>query len=266
AKRIKTLVVPYIFWNALVWMIKILPTVIEDPSSLNIFQIFKDFLYYGNGTMPIAFQFWFIRDLMYMIILSPILYLLLRKGKLITLLLLFAIWFFPVIHTKYLPSLAALFFFSFGAFYGINGRNIIKDLAYLPNIPLLLLTITSAIIDLIINEPPTTIVHGAINNVYIHKIFILSGIITLLNFISSMLYNKNINKKLSSASFFLFASHPLILSKIIKSAVNILPHNDFSFLTIYLLSVPLTVIICIGIYNLLKRFLPTFTSVITGGR
>ena len=267
-KRIRTLLIPYLFWNFVVLCIYFAGYLFVRHTWMSPIQVLSAFCYYKGTNATIAFQFWFIRDLMIVCIISPILYFLLKKGKLLTLLLLLVLWMSPL---ELFPfSKVAVFFFSLGAFFSINGRNIIKDIARLPKYPLYLLTGVFMIADLLLNEQPATTVHVVTNNIYVHNVFILLGIATVLSIISECFRVgklKNVNKQLANASFFLFAVHPLPLSQILnKLPAMVLSHNDFTFFIIYLLSVPLIAVISVWVYNFLKKRFPKFTAIITGGR
>ena len=267
-KRLRTLLMPYLFWNFVILCIYFVGKLYLEHTFMSISEILSAFCYYNGNYNTIAVQFWFIRDLMIVCIISPILYFLLKKGKLLTILAFFALWMSPV---KWSPvPMVAIFFFSLGAYFSINGKNIIQEIARLPKIPLYAVAFILMVVDLIINEPPATTVHSAANNTYIHNIFILFGIAAVLNIIAECFRVgklKSANKQLANASFFLFAVHLLPLGVIFnKLPAMFLPHNDFTFLLIYLLSVPLVAVISVWLYKLLKKYFPKFTAIITGGR
>ncbi|MBQ9253630.1 MAG: acyltransferase [Bacteroidales bacterium] len=267
-KRVHTLLIPYLFWNALLLCLYLANLYYENHTLLSPLQILKEFVSHKGSSMPVAFQFWFIRDLMFLSIISPILYFTIRKGKLVTILLLSIFWIFQI-DLKVLDNVS-LFYFSLGAFFSINGRNIIKDVMRLPNLFLYIVVIELLLMDWFANCPPTNTVHTAVNEVYLHHTFILFGVISVLKLVAWCFKTgklQNVNKRLSNASFFLFAIHPLLLVNIFnRLPLKFLPHNDFTFLLVYLLSVPAVSICAVWLYNLLKKYFPNFTSIITGGR
>ncbi|MDR0415132.1 MAG: hypothetical protein LBH84_06930, partial [Prevotellaceae bacterium] len=77
-----------------------------------------------------------------------------------------------------------------------------------------------------------------------------------------------VNRFLASASFFVFAIHdPLMLresKKILYALFN--PQSDLLITALYFLIVLAVALMALGLYYLLKRLTPKFTTVITGGR
>ena len=153
--RAKTLLVPFLLWNviAIIWYLKCFipglssfyrPVEIQI-SFTRILSTF--FCNTGNngiiitaassgpalGVYPIDVPLWYVRDLMVMIILTPILYFLIDKVKQWFIVIIGLLWFTSTI---YLPKdnliylylemfITAAFFFSWGAFYSINKKNFV---------------------------------------------------------------------------------------------------------------------------------------------
>lgn len=93
-KRIRTLFIPYIFWNFLIILIyligqSIVPNLISGGKKLICDYNFTDWLLSFWDTnlinpakdigMPINYPLWFIRDLMVVIMFSPLIYFLVKK-------------------------------------------------------------------------------------------------------------------------------------------------------------------------------------------
>ena len=65
----------------------------------------------------------------------------------------------------------------------------------------------------------------------------------------------------------IYAFHGIPLGVILKYTLKYLPvSNDMIFLSIYFLSAGFIILTSLGIYSLLKKWLPRFLSVVTGGR
>jgi hypothetical protein len=90
------------------------------------------------------------------------------------------------------------------------------------------------------------------------------------NLVSYLLNNEKIkvNVFLFASSFFIFAIHePWLLTPIKKISFKIVePTSDLSLTFFYLMTPLLVVCISLILYYLLKRFCPTLTKIITGGR
>lgn len=152
-KRIKTLVVPYFLWNLIpiIFFTIILLTKyiisgfnnIDDIKnyflSLN-WRIFWDWNIWNlertniigmitPSSGPINLPLWFLRDLIVMIIITPLLYVLLNK-KLIPIILFSILYFLNI--PLYFDGLSntALFFFSLGSYFSINKLDLIKVISY----------------------------------------------------------------------------------------------------------------------------------------
>lgn len=88
-KRVRTLLVPFVFWNVIVigyfaLIHKFTPGLINSNFNnvyrFSVVDLIRSFWDFPNG-QPICYQFWFLRDLIMMVILSPIIYWLLKLSK-----------------------------------------------------------------------------------------------------------------------------------------------------------------------------------------
>ena len=165
-KRVKTLLVPYILWNiiAIVWemkcfipflsayfppvelkfsVIRIINTFICESNNMGIF------IHTGGGleknVFPIHVPFWYVRDLILFVVLTPAIYRFIKYGGGYFILLLGLIWFLtPMLFPSggYLRMFVkGFFFFSFGAYFSINKIRIVpllQKLNYSPIVYLLL--------------------------------------------------------------------------------------------------------------------------------
>ncbi|MBP3981946.1 acyltransferase [Acidovorax sp. JG5] len=117
--RLKTLLIPFLFWNILTLFLIALAQHIPTTqsffsgknASISKFEIFDYFnAVFGIDRSPISYQFWFIRDLIVMVLIAPAIYFLLNKASKIVLLVLFSLWLlsaWPI----YIPSVTAFLFF-----------------------------------------------------------------------------------------------------------------------------------------------------------
>ena len=125
-RRVKTLLIPYIVWNLLM-AIKL------RTFSLNIFWAFwpeagKQIDCLGHEqlmTAPVNMPLWFLRDLMVVALLTPIIYIGIRKMGGWLLVILTPLYLSGV--CAFIPGLSAyaIYFFILGAFLGIRKMNII---------------------------------------------------------------------------------------------------------------------------------------------
>lgn len=125
SKRVHSLVIPYLFWNFIVLLFYLM---IESIDVLKVFMvnrelvsdnsIYEYLLLFWN---PIANQFWFIKDLFLVCLLSPILYYFLKKCSIYGVISIGIIWLMVNVDWEFpVFKLRTLFFFSWGAWLSIN--------------------------------------------------------------------------------------------------------------------------------------------------
>ena len=285
--RAMTLLVPFILWNviAIIWQLKcFLPGISSFyrpvEVQLSFMRIVNTFLCNtGNsgilvgpesteppsGIYPIDVPLWYVRDLMVMVIFSPVIYWLLKKVGIWFVVVVGIVWYFsPLMIPKgsYIGMLVtALFFFSWGAFFSITKGNLVVSFRKLRYAPFVYIVI--AIID--------TLTKGMEFNGYIHKVGILFGVVSAVVIVSSLLKSEKIkiNSTLANSSFFIFALHGMFISDVGKFAFTMLhipENNPYAMLALYF-SVPIfSVFVCLGLYVQLKRHMPKVCNLLTGGR
>src|SRR5690554_590157 len=97
-KRIKTLLVPYLFWTT--FTILFYYILQSFPFSKPFFTkgLIREYSYVDYILRilinPLPYQFWFIRDLMLLVLISPLLFFGIKKIKLVVISLLLYTWFF----------------------------------------------------------------------------------------------------------------------------------------------------------------------------
>jgi surface polysaccharide O-acyltransferase-like enzyme len=274
-RRRRTLLIPYLFWNITALLVKYIARHTPVLAAWHSSTVEYNFQYVLESlwgawpdertlTYPIAYQFWFIRDLMVAVALTPVIYGYVKKTKVYGVLLLGALWFsncwFHFIGS-YGLSAVAVFFFAAGAWFGIHRRNIIEETGKVKRWAYMLYPLL-VVADLLTKG------HAA--NLFIHNVGILAGIVFWVNIVAYLLKagKVRVNRFLVSAAFFVFAIHePLLLSTIRKIIYVIFnPQSDGLITALYFLIVIVTVLIALGLYYVLRRFLPKFTALITGGR
>ena len=267
--RTLTLLVPYLFWNLAAFFFfyfMITFGFFSSPMSCNILKQFwcenieKD----GITTYPIAVQFWYIRDLLVAVILTPIIYFFVKKMKIygiVTLGILWYLnWWFEYIGGRGF-SITCIFFFTAGAYFGINKRNLLNDFSEVKHLSFLLYPLLS-LANLFTREEAF--------NPYIHNMNTIFGIIFIFNLTAILLKKGKIkvNRFLTTSSFFIYAVHVPFLSDNFKKLSFLLfkPEADLPITALFFINVILTVLTALGLYYILMRFCPKFTNVILGGR
>lgn len=275
-RRCRTLLIPYLIWNYFGFIILLVQM---HPRFESLFPLLKDyridcseFLSYfwmkelpmdppGERAMPINYPLWFIRDLMLLILASPIIYWLIKKLKIIFIVVMGITWFWGIAKYIGLPGLShqSIFFFPLGAYFSINHINFVelfKKAKWTPFIYIIF-----AIADFVITNQPY--------NDWFHKIGIIMGMIMVIYIASELISNQKAqtSKFLSDASFFVFAFHGLILTKYTKVIIMLFhPQSPYIILFIYFFVPITTILVSLALYKLLNMWLPSIAKIVTGGR
>ncbi len=103
----------------------------------------------------------------------------------------------------------------------------------------------------------------------IHHIGIILGMITIITWTAFGIERKRLkcNAFLAGSSFFIYAYHGYPIAFLVKYWVILIqPPTELTMIMGYLIIPIIIVILGIGIYALMKKCLPKFTALITGGR
>lgn len=267
--RIHSLLIPYLFWNGFLLLIYFVCQSIPEISNLfsGRFLLVKDYRFEnfigafwntGSGS-PLCYQFWFIRDLMVVGLLSPIVWYIVKYLHVFGVVILGLCWFFGIYQVIGLDN-RAVFFFTCGAYFGINKINIIEFCNKLFYMSIILYPILVCI------ELYTRNMEFSI---YVHNFGIIWGILFLFNVISvgikkDVLHNSHF---LSSSSFFVFAAHEPMLTFIKKILIVIIePVGELDYFIIYVVPVVLTLLSTLSLFYIMKKITPGILQLISGER
>lgn len=266
--RLKTLVVPFLFWNIFTLLLLALAQYVpatqvyfsgraEPVSTFGVAEYANAII--GLTRKPISYQFWFIRDLMVMVALAPVIHLIVKTIPMAFLVSILSLWFFnywPI----HIPSVVAVTFFYAGAFFASS------------NISLFALDRfgTAILISYLVVLSIDVSFRGHEFNNHIHNVGLLLGIAAVLNVskcIVGMKYARDALLWAGGCSFFVFAVHePLltVIKKLSYSAVS--PNSDVIILVLYL-AIPVVVIASsILLYLAMRQIMPGILGAISGGR
>ena len=261
-KRFRSLVLPYILWSlAVIFLLLILQTVLPGFFSAS-FPLVQEFTIkdWANALWiePIQYQFWFIRDLIVCIILTPFIYLFIKYLKVLSVLLFAIMYLFSVKIPISGLSIISLFFFMTGAFFSLKNIDFtrINYLKFFLILYCLLLAVSVVL-------KPNCIIDGLA-----HNICTLIGVVCALSLVerkSSMLDKLPI--VFYDSEFFIYAFHaiPILVTMRVLDKIGLLNNENQVILSFFI--VPVVIIsISILLYYFLKKFFPKFTSIIVGGR
>ena len=280
--RIYTVLVPYLIWVsiAIAWILlqKTAGCIVKSNPWSGITEWFSDngwlHLYWDCNTWnlertnilgwhtpssaPYLIPFWFMRDLIVVLIFTPVIHWCIKQFKTFFMLLvlicyILGIWF-PI---PGFSSLATLYF-SIGAYLMVNKIDltaVCRRLLYVFYLVAIVLL-------------PFMIYYDGHNTEIgnrIYPFFVLAMCGSIINIITWLERNSKMawSKKYSDTTFFIFASHVFFLpytGKLLRKAVAFMgPLGD---IVAYILIPLLTVIICITLCRIMQRYLPKLSKVI----
>lgn len=263
--RVRSLLVPYLFWNAAVLLFYLCLQLFlisrgETPDSKCVWEYTAHDWWMAVWGGPVARQFWFIRNLMVVMLFSPVFYVLVQYLRVCGVLLCALPWFLGVdvvlrMHTY------TFFFFALGAWFALNKRNFVKDMEPymgLSGIVFLLVAAWQVVCHL----------QGWRQVEWINKIGLCASVVFLIAWIGRMVGRGTlrVNVPLCQTSFFIFALHFILVGLVRKLLASFIPLSGWNCFWMHLLTAASVTLFCIGLYKLLHRLAPRFLSVITGGR
>ncbi len=217
---------------------------------------------------PCGEQYWFLRHLFRLVIISPILYFLIKKLYIIALPVLLGIWFFDlqyIYNGVYWMNNEAIVFFVVGGFLATHKVNIQwKPKKYFANLWIILWVVLVAVKTYL----ATTGQNIGLN--YMHKVSELLGVASVWFICNTYSVNTRIKEillKVSQYTFFIYLSHePLqgMIRYLLRGSSSEPTLNRLLFS--YVFASIIAVIICLVVGILLQNYLPSVYYVITGGR
>lgn len=291
-KRFHSLFIPYISWIILFVMQteirKIAGVIIKGKPVSGLWQylvdiggihIFWDSSKWGfnvknllgwssPGTAPILVPLWFIRDLMDVVLFTPIIYYLIKKFKAIPLFVLAACYITGFWFQAPGFSANAFFWFSFGAYFSIHGKDMVAFI-YRFRIPAYIICIMTLLPLIWFNGKKGDEVTTNMTAVALYPFYIISSVFSVVN-IATMLIKKGkviVYPHLAKVSFFVFLSHVFVLQYVNLVKDRLVVSDNYIVLTLVYLAVPMiTVVICLFIYRLLDLYMSRILAFLTGSR
>ncbi len=268
--RIHTLLIPYVIWNSIMLLLYILAYHIGFPQEINnrslagytamdYLRLYWDRGEFDNGNfVPLLCPLWYIRNLMIMSIISPLLYYIVKHTREV-LLFVVATWWMMTFHNAFIPQ--TIFFFCLGAYFSIFNRNpletIIKN-KYL----FLFLFIVLAFGDIITHVTISTPV-----NLQIHRFALTFNIPALLLLADYCVRHGYSNEQLPNSAFIVFCVHYPIVVILRKFCITQFSNaSDITHIILYVLCVIISTLISFGAYLLLDNYFPNAKRILSGNR
>jgi Acyltransferase family. len=273
-KKAKSLLLPFVLWTAFyvftyggikLIVLQVLPQFVSHPDNTIFTWSAADWFHKILGyrktisTPAIAFQFWFLRDLIILTAISPILKFFIRKYPAS---FLFAFSFIYVIPLRtYFVETQALFYYSLGLYWGMYDIPLFEKIDKIDWAESIIVFLLSFFITWRFFNSSSTV----------YWLMVLAACVILLKLSGVIAVHDKVFKTasyLAVFSFFLFAAHAPALQEIIRRVwLRFFPmKNQFFCIFEYFGVNILTILIGTGAGILLRKAFPRFFGLITGGR
>ena len=253
-----SLAIPYFLWNLLAifyfYAVHRLFSNYIDPNYNNIEQyglkVILQAFWTGTDGNPIAYQFWFIRDLFMMSLLAPLFYVVMKGhiGYFIVCIISLN-YIFSIYSPLWLQSIS---WFGIGAFIGINKIDILAFLRSTKGLVIIAYALF-VIMSLFDNR--------FVGISYYLGVFASFDIARILN-----AHGKKMPKILSDSAFFSYAFHGCTIMAVTRLLYKALPHNDIALSSVFLLAPLIMISISVSLYSLMKITMPNILNILIGRR
>lgn len=265
-KRSRTLLIPYLIGCSVVLVCEyILRLMHGEEYELGILQLLRNAYLH-----PYSVQYWFLRDLMLLSAISPLIFWLNKSTKGLISVVWGCFWLFeipvtPKLEGWYLINIETLFFFSLGgAFVGWGAKafNVFENADF--RLSVFFLFVFASLMALRVYLAPTFNnwyrVDFSIQTLLLHKLAIVIGIFGLISLSCKIKSDKLLY--VSGFTFFVFLYHLFPLSKVITKIGNFIVADQYLFY----LTFPLATIMSFGIAQLFNKYAKYFYDLLSGAR
>ena len=270
--RVYTLLIPYLLWNLLLLLfyliayafghpLVIFKTSIAEYDWIDFLRVFWDRgeFDFGNSA-PLLCPLWYIRNLLIMSVLSPILYYLIKYVREVFLIAV-ATWWMMTNNNAFTPQ--TILFFCLGGYFSIFNINPLKFVMERKGL-FITLTCIFAMADIFVH-----VANGTPFNLMIHRMSLIFNIPALL-ILADWMNKKGHNKSttfFSQAAFIVFCIHYPIVLILRKVCLTVFADaTDIVHIPLYFVCVILTTVLSIGFYWMLNRYFPKIKTILSGNR
>jgi len=266
-KRIKSLVIPYLFWSLFGVLLFLLLQSIPLSKTFFTNELIKDYslsqFVYTLLISPIPYQLWFIRDLIMLVVFSPLIGYLTKSTKGIWVLFLVILWYAAPKTFEFFSN-ESLLFFTAGCFFAFEkskpllNQSLSKYSLYFLIPWLLTVCLTTYLL---------TFDRGGSILTFLNNTGIWIGLLAVWS-LYDLVEREQIIKYSTyfASSFIIFVFHEPLLTILVKGMFFLWGKTDASSLLIYLLAPLLVITFCIFLRSLWLRVAPRFYDFATGGR
>lgn len=253
-KRVRSLLLPYLIWNALAVLAVVLVSFVLGKHDTIVGPPVYWFI-----TGPADFPLWFLRDLMLLTLVTPLIYLFFKWFRWLSLVLLILVYLSPL--NPAIPTMRSIFFFCIGCWLGIYRVNMIS---FCRSIKFL-----AAVVSLVLLLVATSQI-GRPLHTFLLRLFYPFGMVCFMNICDSLIDNEKRCERLCALSgsvFFIYAAHEIYILGWTKGLLLRLFGESLAATWLRYFLVPVIVLgVCLALYWALNRMIPQTLSFVSGGR
>lgn len=244
--------VPYLLWNFIGYIIYAIKVGFDFEDFFHSFWVID--IPGRCGSSPIDGPLWYVRNLMIMVVISPIISYMMKYTKCYLILIMTILWIIQI--PPFNKGIGiAFYFFSLGGYlrmFDYHVENLQRYAKYL------------------IIAYPIYVIYAFLmqsnSDSWDFQLGILLGIGAIfsltIHFIKCGSGNCKFTKILSETSFFIYCLHDLLLQFFKPFFSEILGTGDSAYISLIVVDIAL----CLGFFYVLKRISPKVTSLLMGGR
>lgn len=280
--RVHTLLIPYLLWNTLaigIFLVQYVPAIrrflpIEYELHTGLSDILACYWMYNNqltpdaGSLlhpyyPLNIPLWFIRDLMLVVLFTPLLYFILRRIGFFFLIFLSVIY----LGLQFIEDgghihllVVATLFFSWGGYISIQKRNLLTEFSRYKYLALAIYLLSSVVYVACVHYWP--VLAGVVKSVGV-----VAGLLVAYNLASYLTVQKKwrANRFLAASSFFIYVSHTLFCMKFVRLLEWMFaPSEAFQVLLIYGAALLFCLFFLLSLYWLMHRYMTGVLLFLTG--
>lgn len=270
ATRIHTLLIPYLLWNFFLLLLYLIVyaagypqvingTSIADYGLTEYLRLFWDRGSYDDGNfVPLLCPLWYIRNLLIMSVISPLLYYIIRFTREVFLFII-AAWWMTTYHNAFIPQ--TILFFCLGAYFSILNFNPLETIIKNKSV-FLTLFVLFAIGDII-----THVITSTSFNLQIHRLALIFNIPALFLLADYCVRHRYVNELLPNSAFIVFCVHYPIIVILRKFCIAQFSETpDFVHILLYFVCVIISTLLSLGFCLILDRYMPNAKRILSGDR
>ena len=230
---------------------------INNPARKNIIGVTM------HSNFPMFSPMWYLRDLIVVILLSPLVYYFVTKTKKVGLFVVAILYVLNV----WIPlegfSASAFFFFSLGAYYRICNKLFLEEFNKAKYVSYII-AIAALVLMFVFHW-----YNDQLEGIFV-RTYIVAGVICFVNIASAIVARDRwkMPAVLTQSSFFVYLVHNLYLSGVVGYLVSrVIPASNQALIILnYFVVVALTLFLSVMIYIIMKKICPKVLAVVSGGR